>query len=136
MTEKRPVYHAHSSERIMVPLAPFPTSAIPATPPDTLILLPIVESGHEQQAESPCLQLIHQESGNLGFCNIKTTQRCLCCGSPTCAFHYWKRPLALPGVVSPDESLVVLCETCAHLPRRVLVALYQLRQALNEEANV
>ena len=140
MSERRPTYHAHNGtteERILTPLPKLHNAYVPATPPDTLFLLPIVACpGKAQDSESPCLQLIHLGNGDLGFCNTKTTQRCISCGSPTCVYHSWKRYLSLPDHASPDDHMALLCETCAHLPRKVLVAIFQLRESLNAEANV
>ena len=141
MSEDYATYHAESGkteERVVTPLPALPAYAIPATPPDTLLLLPIVQSGSVPDAKSPCLQLIRQDNGTLSFCNHRTTDICACCGNAVCRQHSYSAWVAFPDEADtyPEAHAALLCETCMHLGSAVRLALRAFRQRLSAEASV
>jgi hypothetical protein len=100
--------------------------------PDTLLLLPLLESAAQESAHDPCLHIVHLSLGQLGFCNVSTREHCPVCLRPVCQKHQSLRELALldQGGVAQAEELHALCETCATLPQPTLIALQTCRLGL------
>ncbi|TMC15644.1 MAG: hypothetical protein E6J34_21485 [Chloroflexi bacterium] len=105
------------------------------TPPDTLLLLPLLQSGrHDPDSPDHCLHPVVTD-GHLTFCNTQTDESCACCSRPICKPHQFPRWTALldEGACLQEPSLHFLCETCMVLPPRVLVCLQALRLSFDEQ---
>jgi hypothetical protein len=140
MTERRPAYDAHSgttdplSERRETLLACEGRSTSLPCKPDTLFLLPILESPYSDEENSVCLHLVHLPNGKLGLCNASTSQTCVCCGLAMCEQHQSSRSLTLPdrfGVWQKPHQ-APLCETCAALSIEQIYALHDFCIAIND----
>ena len=104
------------------------------TPSDTLLLLPLLQSGAQSSLPGPCLHTVPLD-GTLTFCNTNADESCPVCLRPICEEHQSPRWTALLDeyALPADPSLHFLCETCAVLPSRVLSCLQVLRLSFNEQ---
>ena len=118
MTEYRSPYQALSG-------------VIEQTPPDTLLLIPILQSGQAAEDDPICLHLVHQTNGTLGLCSAKTDQRCPCCRLHVCQEHQSALWMLFPDNDWTKEA--PLCETCAALSRETRAHLHTFVTRLNEE---
>jgi len=117
MTEHRSAYQAVSG-------------MIEEAPPDTLLLIPILQSGRASGDEPVCLHLVHLENGNLALCSARTDQRCPCCRLPMCQEHRSSLQVLFPDNDWTNED--PLCETCAALPRQIRWNLHTFVTQTNE----
>ena len=141
MSEKRPLYHAHSgtTEEHTTPrgLSPLVQCSVDGSVSrDTILLLPIMRSA--QNYKPFCLHLIHLPDGKLHFCNAEAWQRCIGCDAPMCEEHQSPYSITLPDVygVWTQEHRAPLCQTCAQFPLTTVFALHEFRRLLNREARV
>ena len=139
MSEKRPLYHATSHTPEQQPHRCDPTLSqhhMDGTMTrDTIILLPMLAVPHSHDQPCPCMQQVHLQNGDLGFCNVKTSIFCTGCGNAVCIKHYGKRFLSLLDANGAwqEEQTHLLCETCADLPKNIVLALHLFRRAINGE---
>ena len=104
------------------------------TPPDTLLLLPLLQSGTQPTLPAPCLH-VTATSGKLTFCNATTDESCAACHRPICKQHQHPRFTSLLDEHSSlgSPALHFVCEACAVLPSHVLWLTQALRLSLNEQ---
>jgi hypothetical protein len=105
------------------------------TPPDTLLLLPLLQSGcGSTDAPNHCLHPVVAD-GQLTFCHAATREHCPVCHRPICEPHQLPREIALLDRYScpTKSSLHFLCETCATLAERAIQLLQVLHLSLNEQ---
>src|SRR5215469_11354793 len=134
MTAYRPLYHAESStteahpthESTISTLDPLMQSFIDGASRDSILLLPILQSGtRNDEIPEVCMQLVHLPDGLLGFCNTQTLQHCVCCDASTCEKHNAHGFLTLLDEQGTQRDLpnALLCETCFHMGSRARTAL-------------
>lgn len=116
MTEHRPAFQAS-------------TGVIETAVPDTLLLIPMLQSGQATQDESICLHLVYLESGNLGLCSVQTGQVCPCCRLPICPEH--QSTLCMRFADDETEE-GLLCETCAALSVPMRLSLHDFVTTISD----
>ncbi len=142
MTEQRPFYHASSGTAEPIGKSPTTTSsplvqycADGTVASDTILLIPVLVSLLSREQPMSCMQYVHLDNGDLGFCNAQTRETCACCTVPVCASHSrlaWVAFSDAKGVYQGAQEHL-MCETCLVLPVHIRYALHSFVTAINKQ---
>jgi hypothetical protein len=141
MTEHRPPYHAESGttqadkRALSISDLLVQRSLDGTISRDSILLLPILQTGQNDGTPEVCLHLVHLENGMPGFCLAASGETCFCCNCPVCREHLSPDRLPLPRVHGVTHT-APLCKTCATFPRQTISALHEFRRLINSRGQV